>query len=170
MELDQWLVVYHAIVGSALSKERTAWTIFLGGLIAQAVLLIPLVFLASTGPWTSDELPFAIAAGICVLGAISSLAWILARLRSAGEADHMASLCRGLEGQFAGGEFVRSLHRFSRGEKVCISSTEWTCDEWLPSVSRMSTLPRVLSGFFVRLTPLAFLLGWIGVLVDLLML
>jgi len=159
MELDQWLMVYLALAQSEAARERSAWAVFVGGLIVQAILLMGVVFLIST------DVEGRLAIGLIGLGFVSGLAWSAAQARVRAEAAHLGALLRGIEQNFAGGEFLRSLHRFASGERVCTSAAQWTCGEWLPSVCRLSFSARLAPRFLAGFTPALFLLGWIALLV-----
>jgi hypothetical protein len=165
MELDQWLMIYLAISQTAAAKERSAWGLFVGGLIAQAILALAVVFLASVESAPPRGILFHFEIGLIGIGVVSSIAWLTARSRVQAEAAHLTTLMRGIEQNFAGGEFLRSLLRFSNGERVCSPASQWTCNEWLPSVSRLPVFarlgPRILAGWVGILV----LFGWIALLV-----
>jgi len=165
MELDQWLMVYLAIAQSAATKERCEWALFVGGLIAEAILAIAVVFLVSIESGPPGSLPFFVGIGLIGVGIISSLAWFVTRARVRAEAVHLWSLMRGIEKEFAGAEFLRSLHRFSRGDPVCAPASNWTCGEWLPTVARLPLAARLGPRFLAGTVPAVFLLGWIALLV-----
>ena len=164
MELDQWLVVYQALARSAATKEQSSWSLLVGGLIAQSILAIAAIFLVFIEPMPLAGLRFFLVIGLVAVGLLSSSAWLVMQKRLRAEATHLSSLARGIESQFAGGEFFRSLYRFSKGEQVCAPASDWTCDEWLPSVSRLPMLARLAPGSLVGLTTLPFVLGWIALL------
>ena len=168
MELDQWLVVYQAVARSAITKEQSRWLLFVGGLIAQSLLAIVAVSLTFIEPLPLSGFRFFLAVGLISVGLLSSIGWwgVQARLQS--EASHLRSLSRGIESQFAGAEFFRSLYRFSNGEKMCSPAAEWTCDEWLPSVSRLALFARISPGGLALFAISPFLLGWIALLICIL--
>lgn len=165
MELDQWLMVYLAIAQTASARERSAWALFVGGLIAQSILAMAVVLLVSIESVPRGGPGFHLEIGLIAVGIVSSLAWLAAQARVRAEAAHLGTLVRGIEKDFAGGEFLRSLFRFSSGERVCSPASQWTCGEWLPSVSRLPLIarfaPRLLGGLVATL----FLFGWIALLV-----
>jgi hypothetical protein len=163
MELDQWLAVYQAISVAASSKERSLWSIFSGGLIAECVFVLVLIFLA---PAPLDTISSKLEIATTVVGLLLSLMWLLLLVRMSCEAQYMERLLRNVESQFAGGEFHRSLHRLSRGEQVCVAASTWTCGEWYPAVSRLPFAARVSARVVGGLLALVFLIGWIAVLVE----
>lgn len=165
MELDQWLMVYLALTQTAAAKERTAWSSFFGGLIAEAILGIGLVFLVSVEPIPLRGFHLYLEFGLIAVAIVSTIAWLGSTTRIRSEATHLSRLLRGIEGQFAGAEFLRNLHRLSDGERVCVAASNWTCDEWLPSVSRLPLSARLAPRLFTGAVPLFFLLAWIGLLV-----
>jgi len=165
MELDQWLMVYLALAQTAASKARTVWSAFLGGLIAQALLVIAAAFLIATEPTPRTGPLFYMQIGILAIGLLASLAWLGSVSRAEAESRHLAGLMRGIESQFAGSEFLRSLHRMTSGERVCVSGSNWVCQEWLPSVTRLPFVARLAPRFFSGSLMLAFLLGWVTLLV-----
>ena len=164
MELDQWLMVYLALAQTAAAKARGVWSAFLGGLIAQALLAIAAVFLIATEPTPRAGPLFYMQIGLLAIGFLTSLAWLGTVARAEAESRHVAGLMRGIEGQFAGGEFLRSLHRLTSGERVCVPGSNWICQEWLPSVARLPLAARLAPRFFSGTVILAFLLGWIALL------
>ncbi|MGB2982937.1 MAG: hypothetical protein WBC63_03640 [Candidatus Bipolaricaulia bacterium] len=165
MELDQWLIVYQALSQSAATKEHSGWSLFIGGLVAESILVISLVFLVSIEPIPLDGLPFFVEIGLIAVGLLSSASWLVAHTRLKAEERHLGAMLRGIESQFAGGEFHRNLHRFCNGEKVCVAASNWTCDEWLPSISRLPLVARLAPRFLAGLVALSFLLGWIALLI-----
>jgi hypothetical protein len=169
MELDQWLVVYRAMAYCYAAKERSSWAVLVGGLVAQAILVVALVFLVSVEPIPFTGFRYFVEIALAAVGLISCLGWLGAHARVNAEGRHLARLLRSIECQFAGGEFLRSLHRLSAGEKVCVSGSDWTCDEWLPSVSKLPVAARLGAGGFLALIPSIFLAGWIAVLVRVLL-
>jgi len=165
MELDQWLMVYLAIAQGVAAKERSGWSLFGGVLIAESVLAIGAVFLLSTEPVPRGGPLLFVQVGLVVIGLLSSLAWLASQVRVQAEASHLSALLRGIESQFAGGEFLRSLERLAKGERVCSSASQWTCGEWLPSVSRLPFAARLSPRFLAALVSFSFLCGWIALLV-----
>jgi len=166
MELSQWLAIYHAVALSAASKERNRWTLLVGGVIMQSILGIAAGFFALIEPTPFVGVSFVIIIALSSVGFITATGWtsLLARLQS--EALHFDALSRGIESQFAGAEFFRSLHRLSAGEKVCTPASDWSCNDWLPSVSRLPLGSRLLPEWIgSRLLTWPFLLGWVGLLV-----
>jgi len=170
MELDQWLMVYLALSQTAAAKERSAWSAFFGGLITEAILGVALVFLISVEPIPLGGFHYYAEIGLIAIGIVGSIAWMTCTSRIRAEAAHLSGLLRGIESQFAGGEFLRSVHRLSHGERVCVNASNWTCDEWLPSVSKLPLAARLVPRFFADAATLFFLLGWIGLLVRALVL
>jgi len=164
MELDQWLMAYLAVSQSAATKERSRWSLFVGGLTANAILAIAVVFLISVDPVSG--LRFFIEIGLILIGLLSSFAWLVVGARLQAEAGHLAALLRGIEKEFAGGELHRSLFRFSKGEAVCAAASRWTCNEWLPSVSHLPLLARIGPRFFAGFVAFSFLVGWIALFVQ----
>jgi hypothetical protein len=168
MELDQWLMVYQTIVQSAAQRGRNRWSLLAGGAVAQSILLVATVFLLFVEPLPMTGEYFFLVVGLAALGLLTSLGWIASLRRLRIEVLHFESLARGIESQFAGGEFFRSIRRLAQGEKVCTSASNWTCGEWLPSVSKLPFLTRSLGGRPACLVAWPFVLGWIGLLVRML--
>jgi hypothetical protein len=165
MELDQWLMAYLAISQSAAAKERSGWSLFVGSLTANSILAIAVVFLISVEPAPVPGPRLFVEIGLILLGLLSSLAWLATGTRVQAEAAHLGNLLRGIEGEFAGSELHRSLFRFSKGEPVCSAASRWTCNEWLPSVSRLPLVARIGPRLLAGLVSLSFLFGWIALLV-----
>jgi len=165
MELDQWLVVYQAVARSAASKEQSRWLLFAGGLMAQSLLAIVAVLLLFIEPMPLSGLRFFLTIGLVSAGLVSSIGWIGMQKRLQAEVSHLQGLARGIECQFAGAEFFRSLYRLSKGERMCSPAAEWSCNEWLPSVSRIPLLARIAPGSLAVLASWPFVLGWIALLV-----
>jgi len=168
MDLDQWLVVYLSIVTAATAKRSSFWSMVGWGLLAQSLLgaVACVLMLGLPSPFTG----FARLGlgGLAGTGLLTALGWatILRRLQSGVVVSE--TLARGIEGHFAGGEFFRALHRYDAREKVCIPSSEWTCNDWLPSVAQKSLPLRILGGLGVPLLVVPFLAGWIALLIFLL--
>lgn len=168
MELDQWLGVYQALVRSAATKEQSGWSLHTGGLTAQSILAIAAIFLVFIEPMPLAGLRFFLVIGLVTVGLISSTIWLVMQKRIQAEATHLNSLVRSIESQFAGAEFFRSLCRFSKGEQICVPGSDWTCNEWLPSVSRLPLFARLAPASLAGLVTLSFVLGWIALLVRVL--
>ena len=157
MELDEWLRLYQALSTTAGVKERGYWTIAGIFLLANCLLIFPLsLFLFSYRIWEGRFFT-TVLAGIGVLICIS---WSLSQRRSAREIEHISGLLRSIEGQFAGGDFHRSLHKLLAGEEVCIPSTSWKCKEWHPEVAHLGPVTRLLPHASLSLIPVIFLLAW----------
>jgi len=168
MELDQWLAVYQAVTQSASLKEQSRWSFIIGAAVAQAILGVAAVFLVFVEPMPLAGLRLHLTVGLIGVGLLVSLGSLLQEKRLRAEATHLEALARGIESQFAGGEFFRSLHRLSGREKVCTPCSNWTCGEWLPGVSRLPILARLLPGSAVGVIAWPLLLGWVALLVRVL--
>ncbi len=163
MELEEWLVVYQALTWSAGGKERSYWTIAGAFLLANCVLIFPLsLFLFSYTMWEGRYFATVLAG----LGVLICLSWAASQQRAASEASHLASLLRSIEGQFAGSEFHRSLHKVYAGEEVCIPSTSWRCREWQPEAMHFGFLTRHASRVFIGIIPFVFLIAWVALAVS----
>jgi len=165
MELDQWLAAYQALIVDASGKERNLWNAFIGGMIVESLLAIAAIIL-SVFPYDVISLPFRL--GFISMALLVSLAWFLALSRLSGERRHAYALLSSLEGQFAGGEFLRSLQRFTKGEKVCLPDSNWTCGSWTPSVLRLPVYARISPAFLIGLVATGFISGWVALLVSIL--
>ena len=165
MELEQWLVVYQAVTGTHTAKERSLWIVYAGALVAEVLLLFAflLAMPEMIGAMGSD-----VRLGIACLGIVLSGIWMLVSIRLAAETRHVARLLRSMEGQFAGGEFARSLYRLAKGEQVCVSASQFTCNEWLPSVTRYGFGGRLSAPTLACLTTVLFGAGWVALLLSLL--
>jgi hypothetical protein len=163
MELDQWLHAYGAITRSSASKEQSLWSAFVGFLLAQCILVLAYVLVEPDLLGTvSDSYRF----GTIALGGLVAFVWLLSQSRLRAELLHFERLLRQVEGQFAGGEFYRSLHQLSKGKQICISGANHTCNEWLPEIARLPLLGRLSASALAAFVPLLFVLGWLAVLVD----
>ena len=159
MELDEWMQIYQALSATAGAKERSYWTIAGIFLMANCLIIFPLsLFLFS----------YRIAEGrlfttvIAAIGIIISLGWSFNQRRLLLEVNHFSSLLRGIEGQFAGAEFHRSLDRLIAGEEVCVQSTSWKCKEWHPEVTRLGRATRLMPHASIAIIPIVFLLAWVA--------
>jgi len=164
MELDQWLVIYLTVAQSASQRRQTGWSLLARGAIAQTILAVAAIFLLFIEPLPMKGTYFLLIIGLVSIGLLMSLGWLMALRRLRVEASHFEGLVRGIESQFAGAEFFRSIHRLQAGEKVCTPASSWTCNEWLPSVSRLPILSGPRAGHPVCLMAWPFTLGWIGLL------
>ncbi|MEA3239897.1 MAG: hypothetical protein U9Q94_09010 [Candidatus Bipolaricaulota bacterium] len=157
MELEEWLRLYQALSATAGVKEHGYWTITGIFLLANCLLILPLsLFLFSYTVW-EGRFFITVLAGI---GVLICLGWSLSQRRVLQEIEHVSGLLRNIEGQFAGGDFHRSLYKLLAGEEVCIPSTSWKCEEWHPEVARMGTLTRLLPRASISILPVVFLLAW----------
>jgi len=157
MELEEWLRLYQALSTTAGMKERSYWTIVEIFLLANCLLIFPLsLFLFSYEVW-EGRFFITVLAGI---GVLVCIAWSLSQRRSAQEIEHISGLLRSIEGQFAGGDFHRSLYKLLAGEEVCIPSTSWKCKEWHPEVTHLGPVTRVFPRVLISLLPVIFLLAW----------
>ena len=154
--------LYQALSVSVGAKERGYWAIAGMFLVANCLLAFPLAFVFFS--YTGEEGTYFITV-LAGIGALLSVAWLLSQRRVAFEIAHFTKLLRSIEGQFAGGEFYRSLYKLLFGEEVCVPSTEWKCKEWHPDVSRMGWITRTFSHGFLLVLPVVFLLAWIAVAV-----
>ena len=163
MELDQWLAVYQALVVDASGKERTLWSTFIGGLIVESILSIGALVLLI---FPSDVIGVPFRLGFIAIAILVALVWLLSLTRLSAERRHTYGLLRSIEGRFAGGEFLRSLSRFTKGEKICLPDSAWTCGSWIPSVLRLPFYARIAPPFLFDLVAIAFTLGWIAILAS----
>ena len=168
MELDQWLVIYLTVAQSATQVRQTGWSLLARGAIVQTLLAVAAIFLLFIEPLPMTGTYFLLIVGLVSLGLIMSFGWLIALRRLRVEGMHFEALVRGIESQFAGAEFFRSIHRLQAGEKVCTPASTWTCNEWLPSVSRLPILSRSRAGLPVCLMAWPFTLGWVGLLLRIL--
>jgi len=165
MELDQWLAIYQALVVDASGKERNLWSTFIGGLIVESILSIASIVLRV---FPSDVIGVSFRLGFIAIALLVTIVWFLSLARLAAERRHAYSLLRSVENQFAGGEFLRSFYRFTKGEKICLPDSNWTCGSWIPSVLRLPVYARFSPTFLIYLVAISFALGWIAVLVSIL--
>jgi hypothetical protein len=165
MELDQWLVVYQTIVRSASLKEQTRWSLVIGATLVQAILGVAAVFLVFVEPMPLAGLRLPLTIGLISVGLLVGLGCLVGEKKLRTEASHLEALARGIESQFAGGEFFRSLHRLAAREKVCTAGSSWTCGEWLPGVSRLPLLVRLVPECGRVAMTWPFVLGWVALLV-----
>jgi hypothetical protein len=166
MELSQWLAIYHAVAQSAATRERNRWTLLAGGLVMQSILAIAASFFVFIEPSPFLGARFVLIIALSSVGLLTGVGWTMMLVRLRAQALHFDALSRGIESQFAGAEFFRSLHRLSAGEKVCTPTSHWSCNEWLPSVSRLPLSARALpEPIAMRLLSWPFILGWIALLV-----
>jgi len=164
MELDQWIEIYRALTVDASGREHNLWSAFIGGLIAESILAVAFIILAAFPP---DLIAVSFRLGFISIALLVSLSWLISLIRLVGEKRHMEGLLRSIEGNFAGGEFIRSLYRLGKGAKVCLPDSNWTCNSWIPSVLRLPVYARISPIFLIDLVATAFTLGWIAVLVSL---
>lgn len=162
MELEQWLLVYQAITTTASAKERNYWMSTGVFLIANFLLLLLLAFFARTYV-TSLERCFGTALG--AIGILVSIFWLVTQRWTAREISLWESFLRGIEGQFAGSEFHRSIHKLVRGEQVCVPDTSWKCNQWYPDVWRLSRGGRLSPQVLIAFLSVIFLLGWVALVV-----
>ncbi|RLE37778.1 hypothetical protein DRJ12_02355 [Candidatus Acetothermia bacterium] len=165
MELDQWLAAYQALIVDASGKERNLWSAFIGGLIVESILAIAAIILMVFPP---DVISLSFRLGFIAIALLVSLVWLLSLTRLSAEQRHAYTLLRSLEGQFAGGEFLRSLSRLIKGEKVCLSDSTWTCGSWIPTVLRLPVYARIAPSILLDLVAISFGFGWIALLASIL--
>jgi len=165
MELDQWLSVYQALIVDASGKERNLWSTFIGGLIVESILSIASIVLRV---FPSDVIGVSFRLGFIAIALLITLVWLLSLTRLSAEREHAYSLLRSVESQFAGSEFLRSLSRFIKGEKICLPDSTWTCGSWIPSVLQLPFYARISPSFLIGLVAIAFTLGWIAILISIL--
>lgn len=163
MELEEWLKVYQAITLTAGVKERGYWTIAGLFLLANCLLILSLALFSFF--YTMWEGRF-FATALSGIGVLICLCWLISQQRAAREVSHWGSLLRSIEGQFAGGEFHRSLYKLLYGEEVCIPATSWKCNEWYPEVERLSRLGRITPQTLIGLLPVVFLLAWVALTIT----
>ncbi|RLE36549.1 hypothetical protein DRJ24_00205 [Candidatus Acetothermia bacterium] len=162
MELDQWIALYRALIVEGSGKERNLWSVFISGLIVESILSIAAIVIRA---FPSDVIAVPFRLGFISIALLVTLIWLLSLGRISAETRHIYSLLRSVEGRFAGGEFLRSLYRFTKGEKVCLPDSAWTCDSWIPSVLRLPVCARISPSLLIDLAATAFFLGWIGLLI-----
>jgi hypothetical protein len=162
MDLDQWIRLFGAVSTTVAVREKSKWLLFCSGLIASTVLLATAAF-GFTG-----RLDFAPHLGVVVLGLLIAAAWIVVQQRLIVECDHWNRILRGIEGQFAGTELHRSIHRLFLGEQVCIPASAWVCGEWNPDAARFPLLTRHLSGRILQWIPGIYAIAFIAVLIAVL--
>jgi len=158
MELEEWLQLYQAVSVTAGVKERGYWTVAGIFLLANCLLAFPLAFFFFSYTGGEGRYFITVLGGI---GVLLSLSWSLSQKRIAGELSHLASLLRSIEGQFAGGEFHRSLHKLLSGEEVCVPATSWKCKEWQSEVTRLGWCVRTPPQALISILPVVFLLAWV---------
>jgi len=168
MDLDQWLVVYLSLVTAASSKRTNLWSMLGLGLVAQVLLGVAVCILVVGLPSPMGDVARFVLISLSGLGLAIAFGWGLILRTLSARARVAESLARGIEAHFAGSEFHRALHRYELNEKVCVPSSEWTCNEWLPSVASKPRLLRVLGGLGIPLLVLPLLAGWISLLFYLL--
>ncbi len=162
MELEEWLRLYQALSVSVGAKERGYWAIAGIFLLANCLLAFPLAFVFFS--YTGEEGAYFITV-LSGIGVLLSATWVLSQKRAAFEITHFTKLLRSIEGQFAGGEFYRSLYKLLFGEEVCVPSTDWKCKEWHPDVSRMGWITRTFPHGFLIALPIVFLFAWVALAV-----
>jgi len=167
MDLDQWLYAYGAVTRSCSGREKSLWTASVGFLLAQSLLAFAYAFVEPNllGGASTDY-----RTGFIVLGGLVAVVWGLVQTRLRAELLHFERILRQIEGQFAGGEFHRSLFQLAQGERICVSAAQYTCNEWLPDVARLPLLGRISAIRLMTCVPLLFVLGWLAVLLDTLIL
>jgi hypothetical protein len=162
MELAQWIQLFGAISSTAAAREKSKWLIFSGGLVACTVLLLIVIWAlmrSLTGP--------AII-GATALGLLVAVFWLLIQQRLLVECEHWNRLLRGIEGQFAGTELHRSIHRLLLGEEVCVAGSAWVCGEWHPEGVRFPILSRRFTSRIVMWVPGVYALAFVALLVGIL--
>ena len=160
MELAHWIQLFGAVSSTAASREKSKWLVFSGGLVASTVLLLLVIWALVQ----SLEGPACI--GAAALGLILSTFWLVLQQRLTAECDHWERILRGIEGQFAGTELHRSIHRLLLGEEVCVPGAAWVCGEWNPAGIRFPILSRRFTGRLVMWVPGVFMLAFVALLIG----
>ncbi len=160
MELAQWIQLFGAVSSTAASREKSKWMVFSGGLVAGTILLLLII-------WAFvQSLEGAACIGAAALGLMLSVFWFVLQQRLIAECDHWSRILRGIEGQFAGTELHRSIHRLLLGEEVCIPGAAWVCGEWNPEGVRFSLLSRRFTGKLVMWVPVLFMAAFVALLIG----
>jgi len=162
MDLDQWIRLFGAVSTTVAVREKSKWLLFSSGLIAATALLAVGVF------GFSGRLDLAPHLGVVILGLLISVAWIIIQQRLIVECEHWNRILRGIEGQFAGTELHRGIHRLFLGEQVCVPASAWVCGEWNPEAARFPLLTRHLSGPILQWIPGIYVIAFLAVLVAVL--
>ncbi len=162
MELDQWIAVYAAVSTWAAARERSAWSVFCGGVIGCGVLLAIAAYAMGGALLFAQQL----ALGVAALGLAVSVIWALALAHTLHEGAHWGHLLCSIESQLAGAEFHRSSNRMAQGEQVCIPSALHVCGQWHPQAVRSPWPLRMVPKLIAVCTPLLFFLAFAAVLVG----
>ncbi len=163
MELEEWLRLYQALSVSLGAKERGYWTIAGVFLLANCLLAFPLAFVFFSYAGEEGTYFVTVLAGI---GVLLSATWVFNQRRVSFEIAHFTKLLRSIEGQFAGGEFYRSLYKLLFGEEVCVPSTDWKCREWHPDVARIGWVTRTLPRGLLVALPVVFIFAWVAIAIT----
>ena len=164
MELDQWIAIYTAASHSAASRERSLWTAFSGGLIANSLIVTIIAYVIALNRTASGQ-TFGIATS--ALGLAVCFVWSAVQYRLLFECQHWQRLLRSVESQFAGAEFHRSVQRLLQGDQVCVPSSAWFCGEWNAEAARFPLLLRALPRTMAMWIPLVFLAAFVVFLIGL---
>ncbi len=160
MELAHWIQLFGAVSSTSASREKSKWLVFSGGLVASTVLLLLVVWAIVQ----SLEGPACI--GAAALGFLLALFWLLIQQRLVVECAHWSRILRGIEGQFAGTELHRSVHRLLLGEEVCVPGAAWVCGEWNPEGVRFSIVSRQFTNKIIGWVPGLFMLAFVALLIG----
>lgn len=163
MELDQWIAVFSAVSQTEINRDRSMWSLFMSGIVAGSLLVAVTAYALLSATAASDLLGL----GAASLGLLLSVAWILTQSRLSAESAHWRRVLRSIESQFAGAEFHRGLHRLMRGEQICVRSSRWLCDEWQSEGVKFPTVLRWIPNAMVVVVPLAFVAGFVTLIVTL---
>jgi hypothetical protein len=161
MELEQWIQLFGAVSGTLSVREKSTWLLFSSALVAATALLV-------TSILGFDSLAFAPHVGVVILGLLVTTAWCIIQQRLLAECEHWNRILRGIEGQFAGTELHRSLHRLFLGEQVCVPASSWVCGEWNPEATRFPIMTRYLSNRVLQWIPLIYGAAFLAVLIAVL--
>ncbi|MBN1857667.1 hypothetical protein JW848_00490 [Candidatus Bipolaricaulota bacterium] len=162
MELDQWISVFAAVSRTADNRDRNMWSLFMSGIVAASLLVGVTAYALLSFATTADPLSL----GAASLGLLLSVVWAVSQYRLSTECAHWRRLLRSIESQFAGAEFHRSLHRLLQGEQICVRASGWLCDEWQSEGVQFPAILRTAPNLMMHLVPLAFVAGFVVLLVS----
>jgi len=158
MELAQWVAVFSAISTTAAARERSRWAVFSGALISCTLLLFVAFWSYSSRP----QSPICI--GVTILGLLVTAVWAFIQQRLRLESEYWHRALRSIEGQFAGAEFYRGLHKLQLGEQVCVPAASWVCGEWNPAAAKLPWQTRGIADHAARWFSILFVLAFAALL------
>ncbi len=159
MELEHWIHLFGAVSNTTTARERSKWVFFASALVASTALVLGTLWALI------DGVELGLGLGTAILGLLLSVVWGIVQARLDAESSHWQRLLRGIESQFAGTEFHRSIHRLLLGEQVCVPSASWVCGEWNPEAARFSPFSRHLAHAATQWLPGIYALAFVALIV-----